>query len=54
MNMVNKSMAGIVKTLERTLNSQNLEKVSFGDMHFPLLVSELSYRAPGLVPLEPP
>lgn len=28
MNMVNKNMAGIVKTLEKTLNSQNLEKVS--------------------------
>eukprot|EP00193_Tetraselmis_chui_P005201 CAMPEP_0177767752 /NCGR_PEP_ID=MMETSP0491_2-20121128/9314_1 /TAXON_ID=63592 /ORGANISM="Tetraselmis chuii, Strain PLY429" /LENGTH=197 /DNA_ID=CAMNT_0019284431 /DNA_START=154 /DNA_END=747 /DNA_ORIENTATION=- len=28
MNMVNKSMAGIVKTLEKTLNSSNLEKVS--------------------------
>mmetsp|Transcript_29829 Transcript_29829/g.84078 ORF Transcript_29829/g.84078 Transcript_29829/m.84078 type:complete len:81 (+) Transcript_29829:559-801(+) len=27
MNMVNKNMAGIVKTLEKTLNSQNLEKV---------------------------
>jgi charged multivesicular body protein 1 len=29
MNMVNKSMAGIVKTLEKTLNSSNLEKVFF-------------------------
>eukprot|EP00873_Tetraselmis_striata_P034081 jgi/Tetstr1/454345/TSEL_004023.t1 len=28
MNMVNKNMAGIVKTLEKTLNSANLEKVS--------------------------
>uniref|UniRef100_A0A061R0J8 Charged multivesicular body protein 1 n=3 Tax=Tetraselmis sp. GSL018 TaxID=582737 RepID=A0A061R0J8_9CHLO len=28
MNMVNKNMAGIVKTLEKTLNSQNLEQVS--------------------------